>query len=200
MSKFDTIRNFLEEVADPKTNEETLRALNLVYQNAQEIISCYPDIATFLINVTNAVETFPMKRVLQAKKTIRENIANFIDTVDDDNDGEEELAPVYEQEVWCPNYKSLSSHLRSALRNKLGMDLAEVTEVMLKINAAQGKDYTAQEAKTFLACQRAADQIFLKATVDCNDDTYYLIKAYSKYAVFIQNKDNTGILYEIKQK
>ena len=196
MSKFDTIRNFLEEVADPKTNEETLRALNLVYQNAQEIISCYPDIATFLINVTNAVETFPMKRVLQAKKAIKENKARFFELDDDD----EELAPVYEQEVWCPNYKSLSSHLRSALRNKLGMDLAEVTEVMLKINAAQGKDYTAQEAKTFLACQRAADQIFLKATVDCNDDTYYLIKAYSKYAVFIQNKDNTGILYEIKQK
>jgi len=198
MSKFDTIRNVLEEIADRKNNEEALRGLNLVYRTAQEIISCYPDIATFLINVTNAIETFPMKKVLEAREAIKKNNANFFQDINvDREDDEEELAPVYKQEIW---YNFVNSHLRSALRNKLGMDLAEVTEVMLKINAAQGKDYTKEEAKTFLACQRAADQIFLKATVDCNDDTYYLIKTYSKYAVFIQNKDNTGILYEIKQK
>jgi len=198
MSKFNTIRNFLEEVADPENNEEALRALNLVYRNAQEIISCYPDIAKFLINVTNAVETFPMKRVLQARTAIRENIANFIDDEDDDED-DDELVPVYREEIWY-HYQSISSHLRCALKDKLKMSLAEIAEIMLKINAAQGKDYNAEEAKTFLACQRAADHIFVKATVDSNGDTYYLIKTYSKYAVFIQNKDNTGILYEIKQK
>ena len=196
MSKFDTIRNFLEEVADPENNEQGLRALNLVYQNAEEIISCYPDIARFLINVVNAVETFPMKRVLEAKKVIRENNAMFLRSIDDD----EELAPVYRQEIWAVGCKSISSHLRSALRNKLGMDSTKITEMILKIDAAYGRDYNAEEAQNFLACQRAADHIFLKATIDANDDTYYLIKTYSKYAVFIQNKDHTGILYEIKQK
>lgn len=198
--KFDTIRNLLKEVADPKNNEEALHALNLLYRNAQEIILCYPSVATFLINVTNAIETFPMKKVLEAREAIKKNNANFFQDIGvDREDDDEELAPVYKEEIWY-RYQSISSHLRSALWHKLKMPLDEIRELMTKINGAQGKDYNAEEAKTFLACQRAADQIFVKATVDHNDDTYYLIKTYSKYAVFIQNQDNTGILYEIKHK
>lgn len=197
MSKFDTIRNFLEEVADPETNEQTLRALNLVYQNAQEIISCYPDIATFLINVTNAIETFPMRRVLEAKEAIKRNKARFFEELDDDKDNDEDLAPVYKQEIW---YNFVNSHLRSALRDKLKMSLTELGEMMRKIDAHQGVDYTASEAKTFLACHRSGDTIFLKATVDCNGDTYYLIRSCTNYIVFIQNEDATGILYKINRK
>jgi hypothetical protein len=187
MSKFDTIRSVLEEIADPQTNEETLRVLNLAYRNAQEIISCYPDVATFLINVVNAVETFPMRRVNQAKTKIKENILAFKRECED-----EELVANWEQRV--------NHRLRSALREQLKMPPTPLNEMIKKIDCAQGRDYSAIEAKSFLACQRAADQIFLKATVSSNGDTYYLIKTYSKYAVFIQNEDHTGTLYEVKHK
>jgi hypothetical protein len=191
MSKFDTIRSVLEEIADPQTNEETLRVLNLAYRNAQEIISCYPDVATFLINVVNAVETFPMRRVNQAKKNIKENILAFKRECEDEDDA------VYEEENW---EQRVNHRLRTALREQLKMPPTPLNEMIKKIDCAQGRDYSAIEAKSFLACQRAADQIFLKATVSSNGDTYYLIKTYSKYAVFIQNEDHTGTLYEVKHK
>ena len=192
MSKFDTIRSFLEEVADLETNEETLRALNLVYRNAQEIISCYPDVATFLINVVNAVETFPMRRVNEAKAAIRENIRAY--------QRDEELSSsfadlVYKEEDWERNIKS---RLRTALREQLGMSLTALGEIMKKIDCAQGMDYTKGEVFSFIQSRKTVGDLYLKATA-CNGDTYYLVRTSLRYVVLIQDPDLSGTLYEVNR-
>ena len=191
MSKFDTIRDFLEEVADPETNEEMLRALNLVYQNAQEIISCYPDVATFLINVVNAIETFPIKRVNEAKVAIRKNIRIY-------RRCDEELNPsfsnlTYREENWEKNIKQ---RLRTALREHLGTSLTALGAIMNKIECAQGIDYTKGEVFAFVQSRKSAGDLYLKASA-CSGDTYYLVRTSLRYVVLIQDPDLSGTLYEV---
>ena len=191
MSKFDTIRSFLEEVADPENNEEGLRFLNLVYQNAQEIISCYPDVATFLINVVNAIETFPMKRVNEAKAAIRENIRNY-------NRGELSSSfsnLVYREENWEKNIKQ---RLRTALNESLKMPLTTITTIMNKIDCAQGIDYTKGEVFAFVQSRKSVGDLYLKATA-CSGDTYYLVRTSLRYVILIQDPDLSGTLYEINR-
>lgn len=191
MSKFDTIRSFLEEVADPENNEEGLRFLTLVYQNAQEIISCYPDVATFLINVVNAIETFPMKRVNEAKAAIRENIRNY-------NRGELSSSfsnLVYREENWEKNIKQ---RLRTALNERLRMPLTTIAAIMNKIDCAQGIDYTKGEVFAFVQSRKSVGDLYLKATA-CSGDTYYLVRTSLRYVILIQDPDLSGTLYEINR-
>ena len=191
MSKFDTIRSFLEEVADPENNEEGLRFLTLVYQNAQEIISCYPDVATFLINVVNAIETFPMKRVNEAKAAIRENIRNY-------NRGELSSSfsnLVYREENWEKNIKQ---RLRTALNESLRMPLTTIATIMNKIDCAQGIDYTKGEVFAFVQSRKSVGDLYLKATA-CSGDTYYLVRTSLRYVILIQDPDLSGTLYEINR-
>lgn len=191
MSKFDTIRSFLEEVADPENNEEGLRFLTLVYQNAQEIISCYPDVATFLINVVNAIETFPMKRVNEAKAAIRENIRNY-------NRGELSSSfsnLVYREENWEKNIKQ---RLRTALNESLRMPLTTIGTIMNKIDCAQGIDYTKGEVFAFVQSRKSVGDLYLKATA-CSGDTYYLVRTSLRYVILIQDPDLSGTLYEINR-
>lgn len=196
MSKFDKIRSFLEELADPKTNEEINKSLYIIYRNAQEIIACYPDVATFLINLTNVVETFPMKRVLQAKAAIRKNnAAIFEDDSDfDSDDHSTSIKPV----SWY--HHNINSLLRFSLRDELKMSLGEIDEMMKKINSVQGKEFDSEEAERLLAGFSKTNRIVFKGVANDLGDTYYLIKSYFKYVVFIQGEDGAGILYEVKYK
>lgn len=185
MSKFDTTRNFLEQVASPEGQKETLQALDLTYRNAREIISCYPEVATFLINVVNCVESFPLERLREARANMKKNNRIFCH--------DEDL--IYREENW---EKNIRQRLRTALNERLRMPLTTIAAIMNKIDSLQGVDYTKGEVFAFVQSRKAAGDLYLKASA-CSGDTYYLVKTTLRYVVLIQDPDFSGTLYEINR-
>lgn len=163
---FDTTRNFLEQVASPEGQKETLQALDMTYKNARVIISCYPEVATFLINVIDVVESFPLKRLREAREAIKSNSNTSLQ----------------EYEHW---ESSISSSLNEAIK-KMSLSEEEKFVMLRNITSARGGLSLSEEEVNSLDLTSA----ILVASTSIGD-TYYIFKN----NVLILDEDGTGIMY-----
>jgi len=163
---FKKTRNFLEQVASPEGQKETLQALDMTYENARVIISCYPEVATFLINVIDVVESFPLKRLREAREAIKNNSSS---------------SP-QEYEHW---ENDISSSLNKAIK-KMALSEGEKFVILRNItNARKGVSLSEEEVNAL-----DLSSAFLVASTAVKD-TYYVFHN----NVLILDEDGTGIIY-----
>jgi hypothetical protein len=161
----NTLRNFLEEVASPEGQKETLQALDITYRNAREIVSCYPEVALFLINVIDVVESFPLKRLREAREAIKSN-----------SDTSQEY------EHW---ESSISSSLNKAIK-KMALSEEEKFVMLRNITSARGGLSLSEEEVNSLDLTSA----ILVASTSIGD-TYYVFHN----NILIVDEDGTGVMY-----
>lgn len=164
--KFDTIRNLLKEVASPEGQAETFYALDMTYRNARQIIKCYPEVALFLINVIDAVESFPLERLREARETIKNNSSSSFQ----------------KYEHW---ESSISSNLKRAIK-KMALPEKEKETLFFNITRYLKRVSLSEEEVNALDL----DSAILVASTAVKD-TYYIFNS----NVLIVDEDGTGVMY-----